>query len=246
MKNCLVKTFKGEVNNDNLPKLGFIQVKFWPANHSFYKDSGNRVCAKIISGLGSFYVNGASVGNSVDTTQSDVRLKDITSGITIVEYDTQKNKTFLGCIDFNKMQKAPILETLNAGQGNVTVDGQTVHINSVGNIENLQGLVPALKGFKCEYHTNRVTGDITVGLSDSLLLQTIVVNNTSAITGALESFATAQVSKGRTSGSLAITCNNVITLNGSAVANNTVKTIKYGSSMVNPTTAETTQGWQIS
>ena len=245
MENCLVKTFRGEVNNDNLPKLGFIRVKFWSSGSQGFYRADNMVCAKILSGLGNFYVNGVLIGKSVDTTEIDVNLKDITSGITIVEFDAKKNKTIRGCIDFDNMQYAPILETLEAGQGDTTVEGQKIHIKSVGNIENLQKLVPALLSFTCTYHPDKVTGDITVGLSDSLLLQTIMLDNTSTITGSLEDFATAQVSKGRRSGSLDITCNNAITLNGSAVANNTTKTIKYGSSMVDPTTAETAQGWQI-
>lgn len=54
------------------------------------------------------------------------------------------------------------------------------------------------------------------------------VNNT-AITGSLEDFAAAQVASpiSRTSGTLVVTCNGIITLGGTAVANGTTKTITF-------------------
>lgn len=52
----------------------------------------------------------------------------------------------------------------------------------------------------------------------------------SYIEGSLEDLAEGMISFGRTSGSLAVTCNGIVTVNGTAPANTTVKTITFSGS----------------
>lgn len=74
---------------------------------------------------------------------------------------------------------------------------------AVGDLVNLAGLV------------NLTTLNLTRSGSDSL------------ITGSIEDFANAQIANGRTSGTLSILCNGIITYNNSPINSGETKTITY-------------------
>lgn len=74
---------------------------------------------------------------------------------------------------------------------------------AVGDLVNLAGLV------------NLATLNLTRSGSDSL------------ITGSIEDFANAQIANGRTSGTLSILCNGIITYNNSPINSGETKTITY-------------------
>jgi hypothetical protein len=91
---------------------------------------------------------------------------------------------------------------------------------------------------------NAARGNVT-SFANALSLRNLYLQYTHTITGALEDLAAAQVSKGRTSGILEIRCNNTVTVNGVKPMNMALKKIQYGTSMENPTTEETAQGYKI-
>lgn len=115
----------------------------------------------------------------------------------------------------------------------------------------------AMLGFNCEgdmeslkdkpglvelFLTSGVYGDIA-NLQESKSLETLTISG-SKVYGELSTILNAFVSKGRTSGSMSYNGNGIVTLNGTSVQYNL--TIKFGTSMVNPTQEDTARGWQYS
>lgn len=88
-----------------------------------------------------------------------------------------------------------------------------------------------------------IVGDISsLGKCTSLIV--LRLNYCEGIYGSLENLAAAQVTNGRTSGELyPQVVDTKVTYQGQKLSNH--KTIKFGSSMTNPSTEETAQGWQI-
>lgn len=110
----------------------------------------------------------------------------------------------------------------------------------LSNISAASSLIALIK------YGGTVTGNINV-LGALRSLTQLIVPNHDGVSGSIESLAAAQVAgqNPRTSGELACQLSNTgCTWNGAEITQATV-TIKFGSSMVNPTEQETTQGYQI-
>lgn len=76
---------------------------------------------------------------------------------------------------------------------------------------------------------NKAVGDLVnlAGLVNLTTLNLTRSGRDSLITGSIEDFAEAQIANGRTSGTLSILCNGIITYNNSPINNGGTKTITY-------------------
>ena len=86
-----------------------------------------------------------------------------------------------------------------------------------------------------------ITGSIEV-FGTATELTEVALNNAYNVNGSIDELAQLQVANGRTSGTLVVRHQQTKVVHSSA----STHTIKFGSSMVNPTEAETAQGYQIS
>lgn len=135
---------------------------------------------------------------------------------------------------FENIIKSPLSRCILIG-GNVRGDlSAFVNVNSSNNITEITlrslpyatGNISVMGRFKTITHLN---------IGDSHLFE-----------GTLESVCSGMVTAGRTSGTMSFTSNNKVTYNGSVVGNWNVKTINFGTDMVEPTQDDTERGYQVS
>ena len=163
---------------------------------------------------------------------------------TNVDYDKIPSKNFNNLVNLNFDTNRNGKLNIDNFANNTTLT--ILRINSVvngqisGNISALSNNT-ALTKFDCK--TSKITGDISALGGCTALTRTEIYQ--SKISGSIESLAAAQVAAGRTSGSLVVFYSAPVTYNGESPLDSAIKTIKFGSSMENPTSQETTQGWQI-
>lgn len=93
------------------------------------------------------------------------------------------------------------------------------------------------------YRINQAQGSV-VSLGGNIGLNSLNIASTS-VTGEIYELARAMVDNSRSSGTLSITCNNIVTIGGQNVADLTSKIIRFGSSMQDPTAEDTARGWQV-
>lgn len=225
---CLVSELKAKVNKE-LPLFNklvlHITAKDNPGSgNCFLLAAGCHAEIKnVVSGVGCFYTGTPSNYN----TDNNVKEIDYPSGTTKVfyisngEFDVVITNKY-GCEKFVTNTPEPV--SLSSFEFMTNLTRELAVTDGAGNLISDKNTIEAL-------------GKLTK-------LQVLSLRNNKAI-GEITTLAASQVANGRTSGTLAITSGGHITLNGTTVQYNTVKTIKFGSSMVEPTAAETTQGYQV-
>lgn len=242
---CLVETLKGSVLNDSLSRLGTLRIHINsnenPALIRFY-------CSKSLSvdvyGNGGF----SYFTESPDRTQTH---KDVVANAQIdiypkknVEFDIYLSDKYavtslelLGdshsnTLNINELQYSYGLTILRS-QGSSSYKS-TGFIDSFAELTALTNI---------SIYLNDITGSIeSLGKLTSLTTLNLA---TTLVSGSINTLANSMVSNGRTSGSLPILCNGIITYNGSVVPDVGSKVVKFGTSMENPTEEETSQGWQV-
>ena len=245
MGNCLKTQLKEVVNNPNLLRLGEIQlltITEDTAIKSFIIGSegdedivvscdsnglfdNNQREITLVGGSGTVTLSSIT-GSTVIKVMPYYNINQINSGSS-----ASQNTNYQYIYDESIFGKLPYLKTLGIRYlSDISV------LEPCENMENL-------------YLNNSsvTTGNLSSLYNMKKLTKVVFRSSTNKITGSLEGLANAQVSapNARTSGSLAVECNGKITLNGEAVSAGTTKTINFGTSMVDPTEQETTQGWQI-
>ena len=242
---CLVTKLKSTVNNDTLEVLGKIKMDVVETTGASFGrfdviSKGEAITFKTMSGeLALGFSQNDVTNNPVDeltinpNTNKLVYYKNATYSILIDKYkgikqiqNTGNENTTLSIDSF----KYEDLDTISfVCYGNAKVSGE---LSSISNVP------------KVTLHSTDVVGELNN--ITTINVTNISLYDSNNITGEIRDFANLQVQKGRISGTLTIRCNNKITLNGTIVGNDVVKTIKFGTDMVDPTPEETAQGWQIS
>lgn len=226
MENCYFTQINVESGNTNLPVYNqfvyhITSVSNPDATNRYFKALG--CSAKIVnvkSGIACFCTTGQQVRDGVDTGVREITYPESTQNNYLVsngEYDVIiSNKYNCRLINSNASPLSVDNFEYSTKLTSITITGDAGDVS--GNIEKL-GLL--------------------------ILLDTLVVSTGNKATGSIENLSASQVSNGRVSGTLIITSGGHITLNGEIVPSGTTKTVKFGSSMVNPTADETAQGYQV-
>lgn len=161
----------------------------------------------------------------------DIAYADYGAGVsTLICTGTRSTKPSY----FENFIKSPLSKCYLIG-GDVRGDlSAFVNVNSSNNITEmvLQNLKHATGNISVMGRFKTIT---LLHLGDSYLFE-----------GTLESVCSGMVTAGRTSGTMTFVGNDKVAYNGSAVANWSSKTIKFGTNMVNPTQADTARGYQVS
>lgn len=250
MNNCYVKTLKTSVNNDSLPVLGTTQVTYISNSTNFLYDGGTvthnrRFKARITEGNSYFIIGNDTETHltSVDTTD-EVSLIKAANEDAHFEIDCLASSVLFGIPDnngnINEFWGSETVEVIKLQRGN---NAQGQFITARGSIEAFGDKYINLVSLECKYE-DTVTGDIAIGFGKCIKIGEILAGYSSGLSGTLESLAAAQKTNGRTSGKFRVQGNANITAGGNTFANS-VKWVQFGSSMVNPTAAETAQGWCI-
>lgn len=255
--NCLKTTLKGVIQNDNLMKFGEIIFDVHKLTGDTYTKDGakfridvpsGKTCNINVKGDGYFVTD----WNNID--EPSAHLTSYTGDGTIILYMANEDfklsitskydfiyisnsrgsspKTSSVIINLKDMEYLTNLTTLNVGLA--STNGDTKYLKNLAELTNINLWVDTVTGHITDFGNMKK-------LSNSLYL------NDTYIEGAIEDFCDMQVSgtDGRTSGSITLYCSRSLTYQGSELANRTEKTIRFGSSMVNPTSDETSQGWQV-
>lgn len=167
-----------------------------------------------------YVINGFKIGSSVG-----LDLSDLDGCTSLLKIDAANAPNVKGDICF--LKDCPL-----------TTKIELQHSQISGDIKNISATVG---GVYLSDNPNLYGNIASFGKCTSVAY--LWINNT-GVTGSLEGLAQAQVANGRTSGTMyPRVIGTKVTYQGATLF--THKTIMFGSSMVNPTSAETSQGWQI-
>lgn len=252
MENCNVKQLKKVVNNENLryPSELRFQVGELPSgktqnsytNVGFATVSGKTLTYTAISGS---WTDASHLGlNSVGIIQNVYDLVSITdSGANCGVYIISPLRVFKYADNFIGMQCHTNMSIDDLAEKNVksNVTAFVLRGNPSGNIESLKDYT-SMTNFMTT--STVITGNITLAFGKMTALTTLNIGPASRLEGFVDDMLNAMVSNGRTSGTMSL--NTMRPRNADTPGSMLSKTVKFGSSMVNPTTEETTQGWQIS
>lgn len=239
MGKCLITKLKEVVDNENLVTMDTLKMKV--KGVSSLPASANVIQVVMYYGNSSTFRvtgEGALAENAADAQTSTDKVLVVNNAYTFVKnvdcnlYVTNKNK----------------IEKLYITPNNV---GSIIHIDVSEfkylssplftdvrlNGYSVSGDIIAFKRCtrlnRLEIIAGSCNGDIATALGNLKSLTSIKFANSSQITGSIEGLASALVTNGKTSGSLSVTCNGIITYNGTAVSNGTVKTITFDQSVPN-------------
>lgn len=237
MGNCLVTKLKSVVNNDNLDYFDGIKITVKPFEG--YADS---CFLRFVNATEAFEVFCPDGGNHLSTSSD---LSNATSSITVPAAQMSNFNIYVD----KTTEYSIVLKCKYSSVNTMYFYGKVINID-VSDFKYMTGI----NGFTC-YDTT-ASGDINQFTEISALISFIVRGSSANATGNLSTFnsaknlltlfvgtggftgeikdlADAQVAGGspRTSGSLAITSNGFLTLNGVLVPYNTTKTITFDSTL---------------
>lgn len=188
-----------------------------------------------------YYVNGVKFNTDV--------LKTCTKLVYILL--TNSNVSF-NLSDFKDLTALTTLKLITRGtkKGSINDLAALVNLKTIefgSNFWNINGNISVFANMpnltNLDIQQSKVNGDIA-DLASNIFLTTLNIQQTNHISGTLESFANGQAAN-RESGQVKIIFNGIVTYEGVAVPNVSTKTVKFGTSMVNPTAEETERGWQV-
>lgn len=225
MENCLVTTYKGEVNNDNLPLFAELVFIVKSGNNLFSKSAGYNIhTGPSDAKAGKVWLVGTGAKMYLDQAMQHE-----------VEYMTTKSHESNGeqvCQSF----------VVSIPSGSTA----ELHVKSKYNLENF--LINAVKiepypienlvyiGESCvnfDLAAGQVTGNL-VDIAPRLNVELLRFNNSGSqthITGDIVDFAKKQVELGRTSGTCLISACYTLTYNGTQCSSGQQYTITYDSSL---------------
>lgn len=249
-KNCLVTKFKATVNNSNLPILGELILtvessdEYTGANYSIGLSVVQGKSVDVyIEGDGTFSVSGnTGLKRYTLTRYQDSSTFVFSNGdykvhitdkynISIINFSAERSKIYIPESFKTDVKYLANLTSLKYGNDLFT---SLSSFNSNSNLEVLNlrpnkvlvgsfsDIQPSLEELVLGYCDN--FEDVLSNVPSSSILTLLNLRNTK-VTGTLESLV-AKMS-GRTTGTIAVVCNNFITLNGSVVGNNVTKTYNF-------------------
>lgn len=237
-KNCLNEKLKASTNNGSLPYLGYITLMI-NTNVGSYLEIDNKEAITVES-IGGNHLSSTSGGEK--TNIIDVPAHAYGGTRVNVYYDSGNY-----VIRISKKYVNHIRYIWTGGVSGLSCDisqfayciaspevasSATLYIGSTGVYGNLAELSNIdLMATAIILTSTKVSGNID-GLAKTTRLASLNTKDTT-INGSLEGLASGMVTNGRTSGTLAVTCNEYITLNGAVVGNNVTKTITFNSSLPN-------------
>lgn len=234
MPTCLVTKLNAISSNQNLPKWREIELmeiknsgtqstQFKLANNSGEKitvscdengtfENGQRV-VEIVGGDG-LITMGTLTGDTKISVSPYSDLTTVITGKSSASSGTGKDQYFVNIQQL--LQKLPILKDISYRYpGTLSVFSMATQLETLG-LQN-----------SADFDSENAK---KIELLGALVNLIYLYTKSSDITGALEDLADAQVSAGRTSGSLLVQCNDHITLGGVVVGNVVYKTITFNSS----------------
>lgn len=203
---CLVTKLKGEVQGD-LPLFGKVvinQAISVNVSGSPYTD-GNFYFKAKISGENSYFTVGSDSTHYTELDISgDVRAIHFVKAENedaYIEFDMLNTSLVFGIIDFDKLY----------GDNIVYIKcPRTSTLYPTGSINNLSEYCPKLKCIEADY-CDSITGNIKTAFGKLINLQAVYQNSNVGVTGSLDELAQEQINNGRTSGTLNMMGNGVIT-----------------------------------
>lgn len=250
MDKCLVITVPGSFDNENLPVYGYmalhvtkdtsvteqkymeilsaqdIEVKSTNGNHLSLSAGGEKVNSIIVQGAAQERTN-----IYIDNDTYDIMIEG--KGEEVLKYFWPGATTLVS---------GDIAEFVNSYTANYNV-GQLNLRNSgfYGSIDSFKDINTNLYGLIIE--STAIEGDIK-NLAKSIKLANLYSNG-SGIYGTVEELANGMVANGRNNGTLAIYGSDTgVTYNGNHIPADTGVSIRFGTSMENPTQEDTERGWQ--
>lgn len=237
MGNCLVTKLNSVVNNDNLDYLDGIKITVKPVEN--YVDS---CFLRFVNATKAFEVFCPDGGNHLSTSSD---LSNATSSIIVPAAQMSNFNIYVD----KTTEYSIVLRCKYSSVSTVYFYGKVINVD-VSDFKHMTGLrgftcydatahgdinqftkISALQSFTVRGNSAQATGNLSTFNSAKNLLTLFV--GSGRFTGEIKDLADAQVAGGspRTSGSLAITSNGVLTLNGVLVPYNTTKTITFDSSL---------------
>lgn len=252
MENCNVKQLKKVVSNGNLKYPGELryQVGSLPSgknqnvytNVTFNVVSGKTLTYKAIIGS---WTDSSHLGlNSVGIIQNVYDLVEVSdSGSKCGVYIISPMSAFKFADNIISIQCHTDMSIDDFADKNVksNVGSFAFRGNPTGSVESLKDYTN-LDYFMTT--SSQIIGNIAVAFGKMTKLATLNINASGRLSGFVDDMLNAMVSNGRTSGTMSLS--TMRPRNADTPGSMLSKTVKFGSSMVNPTTEETTQGWQIS
>lgn len=219
---------KESVVNSDLEYLGVIKSSIPVSGQvNLYQNTFNlsdniTVKAKVVSGGGVFCNNlGTTYGTEIDMTNNALAFKEGSIGNVIFQY-LEKSNVLFGLMNFDKLQYSDdIIGLLSEA---LWISGHGTYY-SEGFVGNITKYFPNLKSIKLTSQTH-IYGRLS-DFGGLINLSYLGLWNANSIPGSLEELAEAQITAGRTSGTLVVVCNTLITYNGVVVGNNVSKTITF-------------------
>lgn len=267
MKNCLVTKLKGVVNNNNLNKFGYIKVDVMQFNE-LPDENANKIYVKFNSDAVIEVVGDGYIIDSGTQTKS-ITIPANTAKDVVVSYAS--NYSILipkySLVYFQAAIKS--IFKVNIYDFKYSLELSKLFTRSysgysVGDIEAFENLPLDELSLATEDWTGKITGDIAklpstlvaTQISTNMGIYGVLssiksINNTDLqfygtnVSGTIEDFGNAQVSSGRVSGDCLIITNDKVTYKGENLIAGIAHHIRFGSSMVSPSSEETTQGWQF-
>lgn len=242
MNKCLVTRLQGVVEADNLPIFGMAKVlycnKYYDGNTYLGQnlalllvDADNGAIADTLRIKGKTtdnhsYFESAS-GNhftgEVDLNWVHKYVNTSNSENSVFLFNIYEGSLLAGIV--GNIDELPASDSLLAFEPLQDNGKDGVFYSSYGSLGNICEKYPNLMAFSAPW-LNDLTGDI-VEFGKCKSIAGIKINNTSKITGSIEALADALIANGRSTGLLKIVGNNKITYNGTAVANNATKYVKF-------------------
>lgn len=225
MGTTLIKRLKGIIDNDNMPIFG--EQDFYNVTNSGTLNLGayaGRMVVKIIRG-------GYILQGSNPTHKSEVDTNDVISIYAdenrdvYYKIDVYNSVVLVGIFNIDELKSSYSVKKI-IGSGGYKKEGGDF-VTCTGSVNLIGDIFPNLVEAYLKYMAS-LTGSIT-GFAKCTKIASINLGHTN-ITGALEAFASSQIANGRVSGSVKIYCNGIVTYNGEAVPNTTLKTITYNGS----------------
>lgn len=272
MKNCLVEKLKAVVNNDELPKLNTIRIKISNSeisNKNFVTVTfiGNLSTSPNTAKLYHTYQNAVDDVDGFTELPSQTSTRTNSCYLSVgeyyieispkdiyrlsVNYQTTATINFGGLNDFEYVSTLENLSVAGARiEGDISKINKNVNMNTLvlQGCSDVNGNISKINTLTLLQSINLANTQVSGSLEalGGLTKLTSLVLTDCGVSGDLATMASAMVTSpnSRTSGTLTVTCNNVVKLNGTVIPRRGTVTIKFGTSMESPTAEDTARGWQ--
>lgn len=256
-KNCLVTRLKGTVSNDSLEELGILKVVCEAGECEFIVGLASGTLITCDNTVDTIKMNNVAISfpYTAGTIARGDFLQKITGTLTrktTFKFNNLYNNRSMALYN-NPMTKSITKSAIEVGisdnedfrylridsnyaEKDYVVDLSTlnnkIYLNTVSLVGTAKGNISAFSGIH-EYlgkvdlgYNSKVSGNIS-SFAGCAALTILSFEYSNGITGTIESLAEGMITSGRTSGTLSVICNGVVTYSGTPVPNGTTKTITF-------------------